>query len=108
MRKNLITAVIIGVTAFSTANAADTNQDVHFITEHEMQDVSGARLAAGFDQIDVIRVLTKTHKMSKLTYADRVKIGKRASEMMRDPNKVYTSRTFQRQLLRYAGQLQRD
>ena len=66
MKKSFIAAAIIGFAVLGTANASEVNQDLNFMTDHEMHDVSGAKLKWGFSWHQAMNVVKKEANKQKL------------------------------------------
>ena len=95
MKKSFIAAAIIGFAALGTANASEMSQDMNFMTDHEMHDVTGARLAKKFTTAAAMRIVLnkalehelKGHQKNALVKFARVLINSRV---------VYTRARFAR------------
>ena len=74
MRKSFIAAAIIGFATLGTANASEVNQNLNFMTDHEMHDVSGAKLKSAFSWHQAMNVVDKYAKKRGLRYSSHERL----------------------------------
>lgn len=93
MRKSLIAATIVGLAALGSAHASEVNQDMQFMTDHDMRDVSGARLAPGVSA-QSLRLFTQfRYNQYKLNGNNKKKLMNTANELIRS-KKLYSTEDF--------------
>jgi len=101
MKKNFLAAAIIGFATLGTANASemnqDLNQDLNFMTDHEMHNVTGAQLEAGFSFREAMLIVNRRADRLGLNIRQRARLGIFAQKLI-NSRTTYDKRTFVRMI----------
>ena len=107
MKKNFLVAAIIGFVTLGTANASevnqDLNQDLNFMTDHEMHDVTGARLKRGFSWGQAMLIVNRQAEQKNIRTGQWAYLGLFAQTLIYS-KKTYDVPTFTKIIARVAKQ----
>ena len=105
MKKSFIAAAIVGFATLGTAQASETTQGMHFMSDHEMHLVSGAWIVRGFSYNDAMQYAKWLKDKLGFTPAQHKTLRKEAHKIASSSTK-YTVTEFKRQMLSTAMTMQ--
>jgi hypothetical protein len=105
MKKSFIAAAIVGFATLGTAQASETTQGMHFMSDHEMHMVSGAWLVRGFSYNDAMQYAKWLKDKLGFTPAQHKRL-KQEAHKMASSKKRYTVSEFKKRMLSMAGSMQ--